>query len=96
MPPPTDANSNARLEAEVAPAESRCGLRAALASRPGNRQTRMRFGSRRALLDALCRARQESWVSGMRVDAEALELVLDWGVPRRSGLRLIRGGAARG
>jgi hypothetical protein len=87
MPPLTDASA--------ASGDGRSGRRGGLVSRPASRQTRMRFGSRRALLDALCRARQETWVSGLRVDAETLELVLDWGAPRRTGLRLIQGGASR-
>lgn len=96
MPPHTVAQTHPRLDAPAGSGEARFSLRAALASRPASRQTRLRFGSRSALLDALCRVRQERWVSGMQVDAEALELVLDWGVPRPTRLRLIPGGASHG
>lgn len=85
MPPSTEPST---ASAQVRP-------RSRLATRPDNRQSRVRFGSRQAFLEALCRARRESWISDLRIDADALELVLEWGAPRRADLRLIQGGASR-
>ncbi len=47
-----------------------------LASRPAQREMRVRFASRDALLQGLARARQEPWVEACRIDAPSGELVV--------------------
>jgi len=71
-----------------------------LRSRPGTRESRIRFPSRHALLRGLFRARREPWIEACRADWSRLELVIRMAgaapVRRRPRLRLIRGGRAAG